>query len=292
MALAGLLKEGCMDSKHRANTPLARTGSSDPDVAAPAHAGDMRRAQQPRRSRIQPLVVSACLAAMTSTTATAQIPVTDGGSIFVQGQNLLKTVLEYGQTAKRWTATADHYKQQLIKIQRLQMLQSQMIDDFPQRADDYGMTDLCPAPKANVSSVINNALSSFNPSLDSNLIEEQRRLCQRIVLADNAKYNESVRMLKKIVQRNNEFMEIEKQRNQVGENQGKLAANDNEAQRFTARTKMDLDYWQARMKAYDDYIVALHKDQGRLARRALEGKREGDLGNVIQTQALKAAFSF
>ena len=79
----------------------------------------------------------------------------------------------------------------------------------------------------------------------------------------------------------------------VGENPGALEANSNEAQRFVIRTKMDLDYWQARMRAYDDYILALQNDQSRLARRALEGKKSGSgIGQVIGTKSIESAFSF
>ncbi|QWP79466.1 hypothetical protein J5226_19145 [Lysobacter sp. K5869] len=197
--------------------------------------------------------------------------------------------IQYGEQATRWTSQYNHYKQQLIKLQQLQMQQSNMRDDFPERDPAYGMEDLCPGARGEG---LGGAMSAFNPQLDSDLVTEQRRLCQRMVLADNAKYNESVRMLKQLIQRNREFSQVEGQRNQVGESQGKLAANDNETQRFMVRTRMDLDYWQARMKAYDDYIVALQKDQARLARRALEGKPKGGVGKIIQSEAIKSAFSF
>ncbi len=53
---------------------------------------------------------------------------------------------------------------------------------------------------------------------------------------------------------------------------------------------MDLDYWQAQMKAYDAYIVALKDDQSRLARRALDGNKN-ILGQVIQAGVLAGALS-
>lgn len=221
--------------------------------------------------------------------AHAQLVVTDPGNLGLAIKDLVEKATVYGKEAARWTQQYDHYKQQLIKIQQLQLAQSNMRDDFPERDPAYGMEDLCPGAKREG---LAGAMSAFNPQLDSDLVAEQRRLCQRMVLADNAKYNESVRMLKQLIQRNREFSQVEGQRGQVGDSQGKLAANDNETQRFMVRTRMDLDYWQARMKAYDDYIVALQKDQARLARRALEGKRQGGVGQVIQSEAIKGALSF
>jgi len=221
--------------------------------------------------------------------AQAQLVVSDPGNLGLAIKDLIEKGVEYGKEAARWTQQYDHYKQQLIKVQQLQMQQSAMRDDFPERDPAYGMQDICAGSGREGGAGV---FGAFNPQLDSDLVAEQRRLCQRMVLADNAKYNESVRMLKQLIRRNQEFGNVEGQRKQVGESQGSLAANDNEAQRFMVRTRMDLDYWQARMKAYDDYIAALQKDQSRLARRALEGKRKGGIGEVIQSEAIKGALSF
>lgn len=229
------------------------------------------------------------LAAALAPTARAQFIVSDPGNLAVAVQDIADKAFQYGEQGKRWSDQYKHYQQQLIKLQRLQMQQSAMRDDFPERDPAYGMEDLCPGAKREG---IMGVLGAFNPQLDSDLVAEQRRLCQRRVMADNAKYNESVRMLKQLIQRNREFEQVESQRGDVGNNQGNLAANDNEAQRFMVRTRMDLDYWQARMKAYDDYIVALQKDQSRLARRALEGKRDSGIGGIIQSEAIKGALSF
>ncbi|MFK3648942.1 hypothetical protein ACI2IY_10965 [Lysobacter enzymogenes] len=238
-------------------------------------------------SRIASAVLAGALAFAPA--AQAQLVVTDPGNLGLAIEDMIEKGVEYGKEAARWTQQYNHYKQQLIKVQQLQMQQSSMRDDFPERDPNYGMEDICPGGGREGGAGV---FGAFNPQLDSDLVAEQRRLCQRMVLADNAKYNESVRMLKQLIRRNQEFSNVENQRNQVGENQGNLAANDNEAQRFMVRTRMDLDYWQARMKAYDDYIVALQKDQSRLARRALEGKRKGGIGEVIQSQAIKGALSF
>lgn len=238
------------------------------------------------RSRLRTLLCAGLLAA--PPLAQAQLVVSDPGNLAVAIEDFFEKAFQYGEQARRWSSQYQHYSQQLIKLQQLQMPQSAMRDDFPERDPAYGMQDLCPGAAREG---LSGAMAAFNPQLDADLVAEQRRLCQRMVLADNAKYNESVRMLKQLIQRNREFSQVEGQRGQVGDSQGNLAANDNEAQRFMVRTRMDLDYWQARMKAYDDYIVALQKDQARLARRALDGKRQGGIGQVVQSQAIQRALS-
>jgi hypothetical protein len=167
-----------------------------------------------------------------------------------------------------------------------------MTDTFPPRPADYGMEDMCPG-EGGIKEQLAGAFKMAMPKLDANVINEQLTVCQRMVYAENMKYNESVQMLRTLMLRNVEFKQIEAQRDSAGSRQGDLAANDNEAQRFMLRTSMELDYWQARMKAYDDYVEALKWDQSRLAKRALNGnKGKGQfLGKVIQAGVLKAALS-
>ncbi|WP_223618868.1 hypothetical protein [Lysobacter sp. ESA13C] len=224
--------------------------------------------------------------------ATAQMVVNDPVNYGAQLQQIAKDAAEFGKNAKRWTETANHYQQQLIRLQRLNFGQAQMTDTFPPRPADYGMEDMCPG-EGGIKEQLAGAFKMAMPKLDANVINEQLTVCQRMVYAENMKYNESVQMLRTLMLRNVEFKQIEAQRDSAGSRQGDLAANDNEAQRFMLRTSMELDYWQARMKAYDDYVEALKWDQSRLAKRALNGnKGKGQiLGKVIQAGVLKAALS-
>lgn len=56
------------------------------------------------------------------------------------------------------------------------------------------------------------------------------KVCTRMVLAKNVKYNESVRMIKRLIERNNQFKAIEAQLEKGGTSQGQgaLAASDDE----------------------------------------------------------------
>ncbi|MCC4597776.1 DUF4141 domain-containing protein [Xanthomonas campestris pv. phormiicola] len=212
--------------------------------------------------------------------------------------SLGETLKEYAEDAKRWTDTLKqykdqiaHYQQQLIKLQSLNLTGSTMQDDFTERADDYGMEDACPGGSGSGVTGLVNGFKNLLPNMQGNLVEEQLKVCQQLVLTDNARYNESVRMLKRLIQRNKDFQEkIQAQRNSVGTSQGALAANDNEVSRFMTQNSMDLDYWQAKIKAYDAREMTLKNDQTKLAKRALDGS-SSIFGQVVQAAALKTALS-
>jgi len=223
--------------------------------------------------------------------ANAQVIVNDRMS-------LTKTLQEYAKEAQRWKQTLQqykdqiaHYQQQLINLQNLNLSGSVMEDDFKERDLSYGVEDACPSPNGSGISGILDSFKNILPNMQGDLVEEQLKVCQLLVRNDNARYNESVRMLQRLIQRNKEFTDkIEKQRNSVGTSQGALAANDNEVSRFIAQNSMDVDYWQARMKAYDAREMTLKNDQSRLAKRALNGS-QSLLGQVVQAAALKTALS-
>lgn len=243
------------------------------------------------KTRFSPMALLLIVGSM-ATDAGAQLVVNDPVNLTAHMQQIAEDAVEFGKEAKRWNDTYSHYRQQLIKLQRLNFSSSQMSDTFPLRPDDYGMQDMCPAgSESGARERMTGLLRQIAPKMDGNIVEEQKAICQRMVLAENAKYNESVRMLKTLIERNQQFQQIEAQRDSANSSQGALAANDNEAQRFLVRTSMDLDYWQARMKAYNDYIESLKWDQSRLAKRALQGNRGSLLGQVVQAAALKAALS-
>ncbi|CAD2250152.1 hypothetical protein X12_003959 [Xanthomonas arboricola] len=209
-------------------------------------------------------------------------------------------IAEYGKDLDRWKETAaqykkeyDHYQQQLIKLQSLNLSVVKMEDNFTERDLNYGMEAACGAGSG-LGSIIT-SIKSMLPNMNGNLVTEQTKICQLRVMAENARYNESVRMLKRLIQRNEEFdRRIQSQRKGVGTSQGALAANDNEVARFVAQNSMDLDYWQAKLKAYDYYEASLKSDQRKLTKRAFDGNKEGGIPLVtqmVQTVALKEALS-
>lgn len=230
------------------------------------------------------LLVAVCLF---STPAHAQFIVEDPALI-------QQTVAEYIETAKRWKDTYDHYQQQLIRLKSLNFQTQRMADSFPEREANHGVEQACPGP-GGVAGGIEEMFRAVAPAMDSDILQQQRVLCIRMVHAENQRYNETVRMLKRMLQHQRDYQQgIEAQRAAVGNRQGDLAANDNETNRFVARMEMDRDYWMARNKAFDTYIDSLRQDHGRLARRALAGNKDSGnpiMGKLVQAAALKTALS-
>lgn len=222
---------------------------------------------------------------------------THGYEIVHDPVTMARALQEYAAQARRWTDTVrqyqqqlDHYQQQLISLKRLRLPSSSMTNMFDERPDFDGLEDACPGTEPGRVAGMLNRMAVIAPSKSQSLAEEQRVVCARVVMAQNNQYNASVRMIKRLVERNNAFKAIEAQRDRSGTAQGALAANDNEIQRFVARNAMDLDHWQAQMKAYDIYIAALLDQQARLSRRALDGNGSV-LGQMVQAATLAAALN-
>ncbi len=237
-----------------------------------------------------PSLLALLLCALWAGRADAQLITKDPFGLAAKFQQIQKDAAEFQKTSQRWQETAQHYQQQAIRLQRLSFQQGAMEDSFPPRPLDYGMQDLCPGPGRGIRDQLTKAFRQAMPQLDGNVVAEQMAICQRMVYAQNHKYNESVAMLRSLMQRSREFAQIERQREQVAGSQGALAANDNEAYRFLARNQLELDYWQARMRAYDDYIAALKADHTRLAQRAMRGKR-GDTDAIVPADLFRSALS-
>lgn len=237
-----------------------------------------------RKSRVATSIALAC--ALMAESANAQFAVVDAPhtiqNVLTQLGTQAKHVAEYGKQAQRWIQQYQHMQQQLIQLQGFVSAAMPMTDQFESRPDDYGMKDECPGSTGSLS--LAGLRQQFVPDMDAEVIEQQLKICQRTVLAENAKYNETVRVLKDLRARATEFQQLEVRRISVGSSQGDLAANENDVNRFSTRVQMDLEYWQAMMTGYDSYIVALNKDQQRLARKALNGqKNDGPVGNLLGT---------
>lgn len=143
--------------------------------------------------------------------ANAQYIVKDPFGLMAKMEQISKDAAEFGKNAQRWKSTSDHYQQQLIKLQRLNFGQTAMEDSFALRPLDYGMDDTCSGPGRGIKDQLIGAFKQAAPQLDGNVVNEQLAICQRMVYAENRKYNDSVTMLKTLLQRSREFGQIEQQ---------------------------------------------------------------------------------
>ena len=197
---------------------------------------------------------------------------------------------QYAKEIQHFQNQIEHYRQQLVTASSLAGQQGlQMTMDFEERPLEYGISETCPSPDG--ASGVPRLAQLFTrtaPDLQGNITMQQHETCQKIVLAQNARFNEQVRMLKNINKRDGELRRIEQHRARVGTSQGELSAVDYDMSQFLARATMDMQYSQSAMVAYEGLIASLNDDQQRLARVALAGKPT-TLGTITQGAALKSA---
>lgn len=182
----------------------------------------------------------------------------------------VQDALQYAKEVSQWKQTYDHYRQQLIAGNLYQGKVGQL-PTFEKRDPDQGLEESCPTP----------------PGTDA-LAWQQFNLCQKIVRAQNAQYNEIVKILETAGKRDAELQQIYADRQSVGSDQGRLAANDNQLESFQARVQMDIQYASLVVSTYDSYLATLQQDQVRLAQAVLTGTRAAP-GDVVRGAALKAA---
>ena len=237
------------------------------------------------RAPVLALVVAVTL--MPATSRASGIPVVDFINWIQNYLQQYQAVSEYSEEAKRWYDSYQHMQQQLIKLQGFTASMGPLVDNLAHRADDYGMVESCRGSEGGLT------LSALKQMVgidrEGDIQQQQRQICERIVLAENAKYNQTVDMLKRLRIRAEELKKIEKRRENVGESQGNLDANDNDVARMSAGMQMELDYWEATLAGYDSYIGLLRSDQQRLALLALNGDQTDPWGTVTQGAVLKGA---
>ena len=182
---------------------------------------------------------------------------------------------------QQWRQQLDHYRQQLASVAQYLDNGVAMSDRFEERDATWGMGDACPGAAGGI-----DLWSVVRIDPDGDIPSQQLEICQRIVLARNARYNEQVRVLRRLRDDNAQLRRLSQARAAGGDSQGALAANDNDVARFVARSETGMQYAQLAMVAYDGYIAELERTQAQLAKRALGGDQAG---GIVQGIALKAA---
>ena len=210
----------------------------------------------------------------------------------------IKTVLGWINTHKQdlkqiqqWRDQLNHYQQQLVSASKLLDRSITMTMDFKERALDYGMADQCRAPGSGGGSVLSlSALwARVAPDMNGDIKAQQYDICQLMVMTGNARFNEQVRMINNIQERDRELKAIAARGQAIGSSQGKLESVKTEISQFGARATMDMQYSESVLVAYDGLLVSLAQDQQRLAQRALRGTGQDVIGAVVQGASLKGA---
>jgi hypothetical protein len=216
-------------------------------------------------------------------------------NIFTQLWTESKDAAQYSwdkaEQARHLAQMVKEYEAQLSGIVNFMDASMRMGADFKERSSaDIAKiaADRCPGSKG--MPTLSDLWKSFVPDPGGDIEEQQLELCQRIVLAESERYNEQVRMLRRIVDNSRQLERLARQREAMGSggNPGELASNSNDIERFTARASMDMQYTQTVMTTYDGYIASLQKSQQDLAMQAMRGQRK-PWGTVIQGATLKGA---
>jgi TolA-binding protein len=179
------------------------------------------------------------------------------------GKQIVEAKNQLDQLQKQYEELQKH----ITKLQGLQNASMVAEDKFKERTPGEFISLDCPgAGPLSVSALF----STFNINLDSDVKTQQKQICQRISLAKDKQYNETVKVLKIVTERNKELTAIEKRRAAAKE-PGEMAAVNNDIAKLQAKTQVDMQYSNAVISAYDTYIASLEDHTGKLTEGALTG---------------------
>jgi hypothetical protein len=213
---------------------------------------------------------------------------------FSDGPALTQRIVILGKEIKEYQAQLSQLKQQYDNLQKnlipsfnmnFNLIQSN--DSLKERAEDEGMSIACPGAGGLSLSALASAMT-INPKGD--IKAQQKEICQRIVLAQNAQYNESVKILKGVREREQELKKINQERAGIKDEPGKLQDNTNKLNAVLNKSTIEMQYSTAVIEAYDSYIQSLQGHQAMLGKQALTGDSGSDtFAEVITRKFVQGA---
>jgi hypothetical protein len=213
-----------------------------------------------------------------------------GAGAFSDGPALVQRLVVMGKEIAEYKAQLDQMKQQYENLQKnlipgggINFTLIKQQDSLKRRGDDEGMDIACPGAGGLGLDALKSALS-INPN--GKIKEQQKAICQRIVLAQNAQYNESVKVLEGVRDREAELKQINDERKAIKDEPGKLQENTNKLNAVLNKATIEMQYSTAVIAAYDSYINALQQSQSQLGKQALTG----DSGNKTFVENITTKF--
>lgn len=190
---------------------------------------------------------------------------------------------EYAQQAQRWYQTYQHYQQQLVRVQGLFMGQGLSLErPLVEVEDDWNVQSKCGAGFS-----LSNLASRLTSGSD--IVQKQREICGRIQVAQNRKFNATVRFMREIApQLDRKLAEIRSRRNSSND-EGNIAAVAVDAQNFNNWMSAEFQSWDMQVKMYDNYIATLQETQKTLAEVALKGDKSRTPGSPVATDVIRGA---
>lgn len=237
------------------------------------------------RSRKAPFVTSLALAcAFVAGNASAGIPVIDGSSIARSVAEYIAKAAKWGQDLAHFKSQIDHMTQQLISLDQMISNMGLTMTDMNERPNNEGVAERC---QGGDGSILSNFFAAVGLNLNGDITAQQKQKCAQIVTLENMKYNEQVRMLKKLQNSQEKITQLKSNFSSADTN-GKMDTNMGAAEGLVAQMTADAQYAQTIIRVYDGMIVSLKEDQKQLAKRALGGQTSA-IGSLVSTAALAGA---
>ncbi len=224
--------------------------------------------------------------------AQAQWTVIDPANITQNATNFVKTVAQYAKEVAQYQAVLAHYEQQLIQLTHMNFTLPQMQNTYTEIAADEGMDVACPGPSG-ASGIVSGLTQMATSQLDLNqtIAQSQLEICQQIVLRQNDKYNQTVKMINRLQTfYAPNVQSLAGQLSGVGTSQGAMSGTEGNAEINANSLETEMNQWKGQIDADDRVIGMLQYRQTILATKAMQGSNTV-LGNVVQAAAFEAAFS-
>lgn len=226
-----------------------------------------------------------------STITRATMPVVDYTAIINMIRQYAEQIREFEAQVQHWNGEIQHWTDMKSLIGDITSQLTQVSNDMKKVPDTYMAAEQC-GGSGSVDDLLKNilgaTLGAINPK--GNITQQQEQVCRQIVIIHNRMYNETVDYVNGVMDDTNELNELI---NKVGseETPGAQSGIQSNAAALEAKTSQRSQIWSTRQKAYQAQLQYLQFRQQALARAALGGT-PNLLGQVVDTVALKAAFTY
>jgi hypothetical protein len=221
---------------------------------------------------------------------------TDGAALKQRIIIMIKEIKEY---QKQLQLAKDQLNQYMTPLSDLKFEPTIGDDEmFKERGPEEGMKMECPGAGP-IEGGFDALKSVLSLDAEGSVKDRQKKLCQYTVLARNQQYNESVRMLKGVREREKELQEIQRERNAIKPSDkdaaARLESNTNRYNAVINKASNQMQYSTATIQAYESYINSLEQHQAVLGNAAMTGKTGNETfastitKTVVQGVALEAA---
>lgn len=249
--------------------------------------------------RFAPLVIALGMALPVSTVNATGVPVADLShtiqniftQLWVEGKEAVKWGQDYAEQVAQTRQLLEEYQAKISGAANFLDSAMLMGDKFQERSPaDIAELARNRCGTGADTQALADLWKRFVPDMSGDIKEQQLKVCAQIVLMESERYNEQVKMLKRVRESSEKLAGLGRARSSYGNDAtlGDMTGNNNDISRFAARGSMDMDYFRTAMITYDGFIASLRSDQQDLALAAMRGKR-APWGSVAQGITLKAA---